>query len=543
MGAKLGAAAAVVALADWLWWQKQQFGSSWGALALALLVAAVAVRPALWRNRTAWLAAALALFYAAALTDRPGPLALLLFGIGLGVTVLLPGVARFGDGWQWLQRLGWHGIRLPVAVLRDLVHLNKLRRRAKRGGRVQAAQLLARIAVPVTGSLIFLLLFAAANPVLEGWLERLRLPEFDGMMIMRFFFWAAIFQLVWLHLRPRLPKRVAGTFEGRGDLAIAGFSPAALKLSLIAFNAVFALQNLMDIAYLGGLAPLPQGMTLAEYAHRGAYPLIATASLAGLFTLVALRPGSTSARDPQTRGLLMVWIAQNLLLVFMSGERTIDYIKVYSLTEWRIAALMWMALVACGLVLIAVRMLRDKSASWLINTNLVAALAVLTPFTLVDISALAAQWNVRHAREAGGKGAALDLCYLNSMGAPALLPLVELEKQPGLVPAFRDRVSVVRRQVQSGVIVDQQYHYWTARNARRLAAAEKQAGRIAAEGWWEKHDCDGSRPAPAGATEPQGGLPLQAPPPVPAASQAPGAAATPDPAAQLRPPAPADTPR
>src|SRR3546814_2069336 len=58
-------------------------------------------------------------------------------------------------------------------------------------------------------------------------------------------------------------------------------------------------------------AALPGHVTLAEYAHRGAYTLIATALLAGLFVLVVLRPGEAATRSPRVRGLVVLWIAQN----------------------------------------------------------------------------------------------------------------------------------------------------------------------------------------------------------------------------------------
>jgi hypothetical protein len=43
-------------------------------------------------------------------------------------------------------------------------------------------------------------------------------------------------------------------------------------------------------------------MTLAEYAHRGAYPLIVTALLAALFVLIAFRQGSETAGQPLVSG-------------------------------------------------------------------------------------------------------------------------------------------------------------------------------------------------------------------------------------------------
>ena len=44
-------------------------------------------------------------------------------------------------------------------------------------------------------------------------------------------------------------------------------------ISLALFNAVFAV-NILDIAFLWSGEPLPAGVSLADHAHRGAYPLI-----------------------------------------------------------------------------------------------------------------------------------------------------------------------------------------------------------------------------------------------------------------------------
>jgi hypothetical protein len=96
---------------------------------------------------------------------------------------------------------------------------------------------------------------------------------------------------------------------------------------------------------------------------------------------------------------------------------------------------------------------------------------MLSLAAVVDLGAVAAHWNVRHAREAGGRGAEIDLCYLNRLGGSAVLPLIELEARP-LPRALRDRVAWVR----IGALADLEtrqadWHSWTWRNARRLAAA------------------------------------------------------------------------
>jgi Domain of unknown function (DUF4173) len=62
---------------------------------------------------------------------------------------------------------------------------------------------------------------------------------------------------------------------------------------LLAFNALFALQNGMDIAWLWGIVPLPEGITLAQYAHRGALAITDT-----LTTQLPLRSSPPEALHP-----------------------------------------------------------------------------------------------------------------------------------------------------------------------------------------------------------------------------------------------------
>jgi len=166
------------------------------------------------------------------------------------------------------------------------------------------------------GSAVFLSLFAQANPLIGDMLARFTLwPEFDILSVVRAAFWCVLLTAMWSVLRP--PRfTLWPNFQLAGaDVALPGVSIASVTLSLLAFNLIFALQNGLDLAFLWSGAPLPAGMTLAEYAHRGAYPLIATALLAGLFVLVTLRPGSAMAERPAIRRLVSLWIGQNVLLV------------------------------------------------------------------------------------------------------------------------------------------------------------------------------------------------------------------------------------
>ena len=287
--------------------------------------------------------------------------------------------------------------------------------------------------MPVTLGVVFAALFVRANPLLESWVRLIDLPdllrrlanEFD---VVRLSFWLMVIMLVWPVLFVRAYRRRASRATKTGDASgTASATPqmlivgqAAILRSLIVFNTLFALQTVLDALYLWGGVALPQGMTHAEYAHRGAYPLIVTALLAAGFVILALRPGSEGERSPLIRGLVYLWIAQNIWLVISSILRLDLYVEAYALTYWRVAAFIWMMLVAIGLALILMRIVLGRSNAWLIGANLASLALVLYICAFPNFAGIIATYNVAHCAEMGGGGPALDRDYLYSLGAQAI---------------------------------------------------------------------------------------------------------------------------
>jgi hypothetical protein len=202
------------------------------------------------------------------------------------------------------------------------------------------------------------------------------------------------------------------------------FGPGAILRSLALFNLLFAVQTALDLVYLWGGVALPHGMTYASYAHRGAYPLMLTALLAAGFVLAAVTPGGPAERKPAIRILVYAWIAQNVMLVISSILRLDLYIEVYSLTSWRLAAIIWMLLVAAGLLLIVTRIALDRSNRWLITANMITLAGFLYVCVFINFPWVISTYNVSHSREVSGKGALLDLDYLARLG-PQALPAID----------------------------------------------------------------------------------------------------------------------
>ncbi|WP_370101052.1 DUF4153 domain-containing protein [Bradyrhizobium yuanmingense] len=342
--------------------------------------------------------------------------------------------------------------------------------------------------MPAALSTVFIALFAAANPVIEQWVSLLN-PKimFDYVNMWRVLFWTLMLALVWpfIHVRwrrravvaaavaegpvpPPLPPMVSAEFLG----------PSTILRSLILFNLLFAAQSILDGIYLWGHVALPDNMTYATYSHRGAYPLIATALLAAAFVLVAMRPGGPAEKSKVIRPLVYLWVGQNVLLVVSSIRRLDLYVDIYMLTYWRIAAFVWMGLVALGLILIVARIVLDRSNQWLIGANLAALAIVLYGCSLVNFDAFIADYNVVHSREVSGKGVQIDIDYLLTLG-PQAVPAID--KAIALRPAVKEGCLVLRRDR----LVEQQrqdlaWRSWGFRNwrlQRRLdAEAKAQAG-------------------------------------------------------------------
>jgi hypothetical protein len=296
---------------------------------------------------------------------------------------------------------------------------------------LRAGSLIAWI-VPLVAVAIFLFLFASANPLIEQQLLRLDpgvwLARIDGWRVP---FWIAIGCVIW----PLLLRRIRWLPQATPDL-LEPFKPTpidwdylfdtrAITRALILCNALFALQSGLDLAYLWGGLALPNGMSHAEYAHRGAYPLVATALFAAAFVLIAMRPKGPAENSRLIRPLVLAWIGQNILLVISSIFRLDLYIAAYSLTYLRIAAFIWMALVAVGLVLILIQIVRRKSNAWLLSANAISLAVVLYGCCFLNAPWLVAYYNVEHCREVGGSGPSLDIAYLTSLGSPQTLPPVE----------------------------------------------------------------------------------------------------------------------
>ena len=430
--------------ADWLFYD-QTIGWTIGLFTAAVVAAIWSRRGGtLHRSVRGAVALAMAAGLVVAMVEYPSTLAVLM-AIATVITLAVPTPTLLRPASNaWIRRVasfltvGWTRLLLDCRLMAKWLHSRAGRSADRLRGVIQWG-------VAAGLSLVFVALFYLANPVISGWFDN-AVELFESVTGARVILWLLVFLWSWALLRGRgrrrrsvlvirdgvvhwAPKDQYRPVVIRRDPLVAWatpwLTPPLVTRCLVAFNAVFAVQTVLDIVYLFGGAELPDGMTYAHYAHCGAYPLIVTALLAALFVLVTFRPGSRTHHHAWRRRLVYVWLGQNVFLTIGSLWRLGLYVDVYSLTRWRLAAGIWMGLVAVGLVLIVARIVAERTNAWLIRANTIVAAGVLYACSFLNLDGFIAMYNVRHCRQITGVGQPLDLPYLKRLG-PDALPALDL---------------------------------------------------------------------------------------------------------------------
>ena len=452
---KLAVALSLVLLADWLFYD-QRAGISVVIFSIALAGISFAANPVRSSLQRTLLAASIVLAGLAPAVEDFNVISLLLliFALTSAVAIVAEPI-KAGLGERLAAQLDLLLIG-PFRLCWDLAAV--LNVPALRTG-------LGVWIVPLILTAAFASLFASANPLIEKWVSLIDWSDAASRVsVARLLFWTVALSVIWpfvyvrrrnraiaaAELIPQATPRQPGETPG---VRIEFLGEASILRSLILFNLLFAVQTGLDAIYLWGGVALPDGLTYAAYAHRGAYPLILTALLAAGFVLAAMRPGGPAEHSPIIRPLVYLWVAQNVMLVVSSILRLDLYVEIYSLTYWRIAAFIWMGLVAAGLVLIVARIALHRSNGWLIRANLITLATVVYVCSFVNFAAVIADYNVTHSREASGKGLWIDLHYVNSLG-PQALPAIDKAlrlgpRYPYLVSNREQLVERLRREIPS----------------------------------------------------------------------------------------------
>jgi hypothetical protein len=392
-------------------------------------------------------AAAVAAFYGRRLL-RAGPWILLWIVLALGATLdesLIGRSLLVVLGWIILARMYLPedslffsalvrgivgGVRSMTAAPRDarrftLLEQSRLLRHD--GGRMPSWVYI----LPLVLTLVFAGLIIPANLVLARWFEN-AFEElgnlFAGITFSRVFFWI-VFGLGFygtlrfkLGQRPREIRKTAPAEEAFNESN--RHELRACMLTFAALNVVFLGANAADFAYLWLSAGLPSGISYAQFAHQGSYRLIVAVVLAAVTITAFFRLNTLQSGNTKARLLAYLFVIQNIIVLLGAGRRLMLYVEVYGLTRWRVATFLWLVLVLAGFILIWIKLRQQRPFLFLLNTNAIATVLLLSVVSFLNIDGFIANWNV--FRYESGSHAAVDVGYLGTLDAGAIPALKRL---------------------------------------------------------------------------------------------------------------------
>jgi hypothetical protein len=264
--------------------------------------------------------------------------------------------------------------------------------------------------------LLFASLLSSADPAFGQLLESLLavdlgplLPHLFGIALAS---WCAG-GLLWAAARRPGPHPSLPPAGGRVGVA-------TLAGALGAIEVLFALFMVMQSRYLfGGYAHVlgVEGMTVADYARRGFFELVAVAGLT--LPILLLAGWALEVRRPEDhvrlRWHVLGMVGLLFLLLASALSRMLLYTREFGLTESRVyvtACLGWLACVFAWFALMQLRGTPERFATG----AFAAGLQVLLALNLLDVDGMIVRVNAARARD----GRPFDASYVTQLGAGAV---------------------------------------------------------------------------------------------------------------------------
>lgn len=329
------------------------------------------------------------------------------------------------------------------------------------------------VAIPIVGAVIFLSLYASANPVFSqafNWLSFDSLPFtlFLAFLLAGFFFYHPLKRLNSWHdqqgfqiLRQRKPLSHAHPLSLKFEIRTAFILLLLLNLLLFFFNA-------SDLHYLmSGHIPV-EGFSHADFVHQGIYTLIVSIVLAISIILYYFRGNINFFQANTTlKKLAYIWIAQNLLLAISSAYKNALYIEEFSLTYKRIGVFVYLLMAIIGLITTYQKLQQKRTLWYLLHINSWCLIVILLINSYVPWDPIITSYNLNKSNEP-------DYGYLISLSdsnIPTLLPYLN----DGLLndrerSAFEDKIKSFQKEKKS-----QSWLSWNYQDHLTLQALPKES--------------------------------------------------------------------
>lgn len=282
-------------------------------------------------------------------------------------------------------------------------------------------------------SMLFFFLYKDSSPIFA---EYTKWIHFDFTKLSWFFFTGAGFFLMYAFLYHKTVPFIESRENALGtqlhERTIEEKKQNRLETEKLSLIVLFILLNLMllvinigdfNTIILNG--KLPEGIKHSDFVHNGIASLIFSIIFAICIIMYFLRNDLNFQKGHRfLKSLVLLWIAQNILMLLSTLWRNHIYISEYTLTHLRIGVYVWLALAFIGLILTAIKIISNKSNWFLVKTNFSTWIVVLVLSSSVDWDLTIARYNLQNK-----KINEIDYNYLFSLSDTAIPELMTFCKE------------------------------------------------------------------------------------------------------------------
>lgn len=189
-------------------------------------------------------------------------------------------------------------------------------------------------------------------------------------------------------------------------------------------NLMLLVLNYGDISTIWFHAALPKGVTHSDFVHNGVGIIILSIVIATIVCMYLYRQNYSKVKlSGFLKLLVLLWVVQNLVMLFSTATRNQIYIESFNLTYKRIGVYVWLSLAAFGLVLSALKIVKEKTNWYLVRSNFAVWFTVLSVSSVVNWDLLITRYNLAHQPLNN-----VDFYYLFSLSDTNIPELVEVTK-------------------------------------------------------------------------------------------------------------------
>jgi hypothetical protein len=166
---------------------------------------------------------------------------------------------------------------------------------------------------------------------------------------------------------------------------------------LVVLNLLILVLNITDIQWVWFNFKW-EGQYLKQFVHEGTWLLILSILISCIIVLYSFRRNlNFFSKNRSLKLLSYLWLLQNAILTVSVAIRNFYYIGYFSLAYKRIGVIIFLILTFIGLATVLIKVMKKKSAFYLIRTNALAWFMVLILSSTLPWDIIIAKYNFRHA--------------------------------------------------------------------------------------------------------------------------------------------------